>query len=386
MLEVLLADDDPDVRQAVGEALTGRGHRVTEAFDGAHAVDLLSVHVFDLAICDVRMPRLDGLTLLRRIRREAPRTSVVMMTSFAAISDAVSSLRDGAVDYVAKPFDVDEFIASVVDPIEERRSVEKRFEEARSGAVARSTGTALVTRSAAMKRLADRVAMLGHSDAPVLVSGEEGTGKDLVARTLHAQGPRRDGPLVFVEGSLLPEIMEASAQHDLCLERPPRDAWFRAASEGTLVIDAVDRLPSRAQAQLLRVLDEPATRARRGASWEPLGVRVVSLTRADLVHEVVAGEFLGALYYRLSGVHLHVPTLRQRQEDLCLLVAEILGELAPPNTTLPAVSPRAWNAIERHHYSANVRELRWALEQALAQSDGSVIDLPHLPTTFHGAA
>ncbi len=123
MLEVLLADDDRDVREAIGHALRDRGHRVTEACDGAHAVELLSAHVFDLAICDVRMPRLDGMALLWLIRREAPDTSVVMMTTFPAIEDAVSSLQEGAVHYIAKPFDVDLFVSRIVDPIEERRSV-----------------------------------------------------------------------------------------------------------------------------------------------------------------------------------------------------------------------------------------------------------------------
>jgi len=139
MLDVLLADDDPDVRASVGAALRSAGHRVMEASDGLDAVAMLSSHIFDLAVCDVRMPKLDGNTLLRRIRRESPKTSVVMMTSFATVADVVGSLHDGAVNYLAKPFDVDEFMDTIVEPLAERRSISKRFEAARAEFVGRSS-------------------------------------------------------------------------------------------------------------------------------------------------------------------------------------------------------------------------------------------------------
>jgi DNA-binding NtrC family response regulator len=385
MLNILVADDDENVRESVGLALSSRGYCVTEASDGAEAAELISSRVFDLAICDVRMPRLDGLTLLRRIRREAPGTAVVIMTSFAEVPDVVGSMRDGAVDYVTKPFDPDEFTTRVVGPIAERRAVARRFDAARADFVARSTGVTLVGLSPRMSSLKSRIETLASSDASVVVRGDRGTGKGLVARTLHAQSPRRDGPLVLVEGVLLPEILEASAEQDRAAGGRTRDAWFRAASEGTLAIDEVDSLPLRVQAQLLRVLEEPATRARRGPSWQPLGVRVISLTRADLASKVAAGEFLESLYYQLNGVELHVPALRERAEDLCQLVTELLRELVPADTRAPGVSARAWSAIVRHDFSGNVRELRWALEQALALSSGREIDVGDLPATVCAA-
>ncbi len=331
------------------------------------------------------MPKLDGLTLLRRIRRETPSTAVVIMTSFAEVPDVVGSMRDGAVDYVTKPFDPDEFVDNVVEPIAERRSVARRFDAARSEFVARSTGVTLVTRSPKMSSLASRIAMLGSSDASVVVRGDKGTGKGLVARTLHAQSSRRDGPLVLVEGGALPEILRASAEHNLLTDGRPRHAWFRVASGGTLVIDEVDRVPLRAQSRLRGVLDEPSLRARRGPSWEPLGVRVISLTREDLASKVAAAELLESLYYQLNGIELQVPTLRERAEDLCPLAAELLRELSPANTTSPGLSAAAWNAIERHDFRGNVRELRWVLEQALAVSNGREIDVCHLPATLCAA-
>ena len=226
MLDVLVADDDENVRESVGVALSTRGHRVTEASDGAEAAELVSSHVFDLAICDVRMPGLDGLTLLRRIRRETPSTAVVIMTSFAEVPDVVGSMRNGAVDYITKPFDPDELMDKVVQPILERRSVARRFDAVRSQSVARSTGVKLVTVSPRMSSLASRISMLASSDVSVVVRGDQGTGKTLVARTLHAQSSRRDGPLVLVEGALLAETLQASEQRDLFSDGHPRHAGF----------------------------------------------------------------------------------------------------------------------------------------------------------------
>ncbi len=386
MLQVLVADDDQEVRDQVQGVLRDAGHDVMLARDGAEAADLVSSHAFDLAICDVQMPKLDGLTLLRRIRREAPGTAVVIMTTFANIPDVVGSLRDGAVNYIRKPFDADEFLSTVVEPIAEKRRIAQRFEVARAAFVGRATGAALVTESPAMRRLAARVAMLGASDAPVVVTGERGTGKELVARTIHSLGARRDGPLVLWEGTMLAEVMRASIEHELASGRPLRDAWFRPAYEGTLVIEDVEKLPPDAQAQLLRVLDEPAARARRDAAWQPRGVRVVTVTREDLGARVSAGQFLSSLYCRLNGADLHVPALKDRREDLCPLVAQLLLELSPPGATPSGLSPDAWTALETHEFEGNVRELRWALEQALSVADGGVIEHRHLPAAVRGVA
>src|ERR1019366_2574900 len=243
MLDVLLVDDDENVRESVALALVNAGHQVTEAADGAEAADLLSSHAFDLAICDVQMPRLDGLALFRRIPREAPGTAVVIMTSYGRVPDVVDSMRDGAVDYVTKPFDPDEFAHNVVGPIAEHRSLKRKFEAARAQFVSRATGVTLVAVSPAMRSVADRITLLAQSDASVVVTGDRGTGKELVARTLHAQGSRREGPFVLVERALLPEVLEASDA-----------AWLQEAAGGTLVLSGIESLPLRIQASLVRII------------------------------------------------------------------------------------------------------------------------------------
>jgi DNA-binding NtrC family response regulator len=379
MLDVLVADDDPDVRESVVVALRYAGHRVTEATDGAEAASCLSGHAFDLAICDVFMPRLDGHTLLRRIRRESPQTSVVMMTTFATVSGVVGSLRDGAVNYVTKPFDVDDFIAEVVAPLAERLSLSGRPEGPPAPGASRNVAPSLVVASAPMSRLAGRIAMIASSDAAVLLTGAQGVGKGLVARAIHDRGVRRDGPFVVVDGAGLQARMDASSLRRLADPGGVRDAWFRAASEGTLVVDGVERLPLRAQAELLRLLDEPATRPMRGPSWEPRGVRVVTVADEPLAGAVASGAFLDSLYYRLNAIHLRVPTLRERAGDLSLLVVALLHELVPPGAAVPEVSAEAWAALAQHEFVGNVRELRWALERALSRAHGGVIDVTHLP-------
>ncbi|HEX8789872.1 MAG TPA: response regulator [Polyangiaceae bacterium] len=368
MLEVLLADDDANVRESIADALHNEGHRVTEASDGLEAAELIGTRPFDVAICDVRMPRVDGLTLFRRIRREAPKTAVVIMTSQARIPDVVDSLRDGAVDFVTKPFDPTEFVQNVLGPIAAQRSLLRKFEAARDGMVARRTGAKLVALSSAMRGLADRAAVLASSDASLVLLGDRGTGKELLARVMHAQGPRRDGPFALIDGAVLPELLETTG-----------DEWARAAHGGTLVLDGIERLSIRHQAHLARAISDPCVVAIRGPQWEPLGVRIVTLTRERLADRVIDGSFLESLYYRLNGVQLRVPNLSERGDDLPALVAELMTEIQPPSRTVPNLSAEAWEALAHAAWPGNVRQLRGALEHALAMSAGGAIELQHLP-------
>jgi DNA-binding NtrC family response regulator len=366
VLEVLVADDDENVRVCVTSALVSAGHRVMEATDGAHAVELMASHAFDLAICDVHMPRLGGLALLRRIRREAPRTAVVIMTGFGEISEVVGSMRDGAVDFVTKPFDPDEFTRTVVKEIAERRALRTRLDGVADRVVC-DTGTALVTESPAMQAVVERIQVIAKTDAPALISGDRGTGKERVARALHAQGPRRSGPFVIADGT---QIRESLQDVEECMQR---------AMGGTLVLDGIEKLSLRAQVHLLRVVDGPGTAARRGPERQPLGVRLLTLTRENLPVGAASAELLDALHYRLSGVRLHVPTLRERGPDLYPLVMHLIDELEPPRISRRIFTKSAWKALSRYAFPGNVRELRSILGHVLVRADGRAIDADHLP-------
>jgi DNA-binding NtrC family response regulator len=376
MLDVLVADDDRNVLESVCRALAEAGHRVTEAADGAQAAELLSSHAFDLAICDVEMPKLGGMTLLRRIRREAPGTVVVIMTAYGRVPDAVDSLRDGAIDYVTKPFDPEEFASQIVGPIDERRALRKKFDDAQTRYVARSTGATLVAVSPPMRRLARQIGVMANSDASVVITGDRGTGKELVARIIHAQGSRRDGPLVLLDSAVLEQHLLDADGTDT--EGVAREEWLLGALGGTLVLDGVDGLSIAAQARLAALVGAPQVRARRSAGGQPVGTRLITLTRESWADRA-ADRLLDALFYRLSGVQLHVPRLSERGADLCPLVAQLLEELVRPGNTIPGVSPSAWDALSRYGYPGNVRELRWMIEHALAMAEGGPIEAEHLP-------
>ena len=241
MLDVLVVDDDDIVRASVAGAIANAGHRVAEASDGAEALSLLASRAFDLAVCDVQMPGMDGLALFRRLRHDSPGTAVVMMTTFGKIPDAVDTLRGGAIDYVTKPFDPDAFAHDVVGPIAQRRALMKKFEDARTRHVAREAGSPLVGSSLPMRQIADTIAMVAQCDASVFIEGAVGTGKKLIARTVHARSPRREGPFLAAgpaaRGGALRPVRGALGPRSRRMVsrgrgRNARAGWSRQAARG----------------------------------------------------------------------------------------------------------------------------------------------------------
>ena len=212
MLDILLVDDEPDFRMLVGDALRDVGHRVTLAANGAEGLTLISSNVFDVMICDIRLPKVDGLTLFRRVRQESPSTDVILITAHAAVSDAVAALKEGAADYITKPFDIDEIVVQM-ERIGAQRALKRELEQARAELSQRkATGTglgagAIIGRSPSMLRLLDRIETIAQSDAPVLITGESGTGKELVARTLHDRSSRHGKPFIAVNCAAFPETL-----------------------------------------------------------------------------------------------------------------------------------------------------------------------------------
>ncbi len=372
-LDVLLVEDDRDVRECITVWLEDAGHRVVQAADGGVAASLLESRAFDVAICDVHLPILDGLALARRARHLAPGMAVVMMSSHASVSDVVASLRDGALDFVVKPFDADRIVDRILAPLAERRGLRKRFEAARAEWVNVAVGARIVSASIAMKRLLERLSVLAQSDSAILLAGEKGSGKKTLARLTHEESPRRLGPFVVVSCASLAERS---------LDREP---WFREAEGGTLVLERVDRASPGVQAMLARVLSEPAGVARRGADWQPLGVRVVATTERDLFSRAASEEILEPLLYRLSTAVVDVPPLRKREGDFLPLVAAILAGLAPSWATPPEIEPGAYAALLAYPFPGNVSELVWTLKYAFLMADTAPIELAHLPPRVTGA-
>lgn len=388
-LDILVVDDDQATRLSLAYALSDAGHHVTEACDGEEAMALASERTFDVALLDVRLPKVDGLTIFRRLRLRAPTTAVILMTAFATIPDAVASLREGAYDYVTKPFDPEEFTLRVVGHIAEHVALKRELEEARRVVVSRNAGSPIVGHTPAMIRLVERVNTVAQSDAPVLVSGESGTGKELVAHTLHARSPRKSAPFIAFDCSAFPaSVIEAELFGEergsfSTASRRRHDGRFRAADGGTLLLSEVSALPLPTQAKLLRVLEEGLVQPVGGNDPVPVNVRIISATQHDLKSLLGEGKFREDLYFRLNVLDLHIPPLRERKADMPLLIAHFLRRFCPGRVP-PGIGPRAWEALIEYPFPGNVSELAHAIERAVVLARGSEIDLEHLPEAITG--
>jgi DNA-binding NtrC family response regulator len=382
-LDVLLVDDEPDIELLAGEALRDAGHVVTAVKDGAEALELVKARAFDLMICDIRLPKLDGLSLFRQTRQQSPETTIILMTAFAAVQDAVAAVKEGAHDYLTKPFEIDE-ITLRVKRIAEHRALLRELDVARAELAKEGISEVIVGRSVQMLRLLDRVNTIAPSHAPVLLQGESGTGKELVARALHERGARRGKPFVAVNCAAFPEtLLEAELfGHErgaFTGAVKKRDGRFRAAHGGTLLLDEVAEMSMPAQAKLLRVLQEGVI--------EPLGtnesvrvdVRVISATNRNLKERVTEGLFREDLYYRLNVLNIDIPPLRERKGDLPLLVQFFLKKLGKAGSASPRLSQAAWTALSQFAFPGNVRQLEHAIQHAVVLANDSDIDIQHLP-------
>jgi DNA-binding NtrC family response regulator len=358
------------------------------ASDGEAAAEHLLRQTFDVVICDVRLPRMDGLALLRRIRTTTPTTEVILMTGYSDVAQAVLAVKEGAYDYLTKPFDVDELLIQL-RRIDETRGLRRELENVRGELAGRGSQPTLVGESPAMRRVRDMITMVAPSDAPAMITGESGTGKEVVARLIHAGSARHDKPFVAVNcGALAENLIEAELfGHERgaftgAVKR--RDGRFKVADGGTLLLDEVAELPLAAQAKLLRVLQEGVV--------EPLGtntpvrvnVRIVSATHRNLAERIKSGQFREDLFYRINVIEVPLPPLRERPGDLPLLLRYFIQRFTSPGMLAPAISPPAWAALVQYPFPGNVRELSHAVEHAMVLSGGRQIELAHLPPSVMG--
>ena len=367
MLDVLISDGDGRARRAAAARLEKDGHYVLEASDGAYAIDLLRERTFDVVVCDLTVPRVSGLEVFRHVRRESPQTAVVVTSASATIEDAVAVMKEGAADFLAKPVDAEVLVRGVVARIAERRSLKIKFDEARTWLVGRVVGAALVGDSPPMRRVHELIDTVAQSDCTVLITGESGTGKDIVARTICARGRRAACPFITVDctrGEALGDQVFAPG------------GFLDAARGGTIFFDEVAEMPLPVQARLVQALE-----AADGG-----GARVLAATHHDLHTLMDVGSFRSDLFFRLRTVDLAMPPLRARKGDLSLLVHHLLARLTPPGFVAPGVAPRAWAALEAYDFPGNVRELARAMEHAMVLAHGSEIDREHLPAEVIGFA
>jgi two-component system, NtrC family, response regulator HydG len=389
-LDCLVVDDDSTIRLCLEHMIRDAKHRVSSTSDGASALTLISEHRYDVVISDIRMPKLDGLTLFQHIHQVSPTTSVILMTAYATVPDAVSALKLGVYEYVGKPINSDEFRAHL-DRIAEKRALELGLEQARAKLSGRDAGPYLIIgHSPPILRMLEMVDTLAPTDASILITGESGTGKELLARALQASSSRRSKPFVTINCAAFPEsLLEAELfgyeKGAFTGAVGKRDGRFVAADGGTLLLDEIGEMPLPAQAKLLRVLQD--------GTFEPLGtnatrtvdIRILSATNRDLKKRIAEGRFREDLYYRLKVVEIPIPPLREHKSDLPLLFSYFARRNAQPGCSASGISPRAWALLAAYPFPGNIREFAHAIEHACLLAHGGEIDVGHLPPDVVGA-
>ncbi|MBI2156448.1 MAG: sigma-54-dependent Fis family transcriptional regulator [Candidatus Rokubacteria bacterium] len=380
---ILVVDDDPGVRESFRLMLED-DYEVLDAGDGAAALEILRVTQVDLVLLDIRLPEADGIEVLERIKALDEGVEVVLATAVKTVRTAVAAMKLGAFDYLTKPFEEDELLA-VVRRALEKRSLEREVAFLR-GELARTHDVEeIVGRHPAMQKLQRVIAQVASTSATVLITGESGTGKELVARAIHRQGPRRDTPFVPVNPAAIAESLIESE-----LFGHEKGAFtgayqrklgkFELAQGGTLFLDEIGTLKPELQAKLLRVLQEREIERVGGTRPIRIDVRVVAATNANLDEAVARGAFREDLYYRLNVVPIHVPPLRERADDIPLLVEHFVRHLAQAfNRPVEGVSPEALAALRQYRWRGNVRELQNVIERCVVLAEGPTIQLNDLP-------
>jgi two-component system response regulator HydG len=374
MARVLVVDDEPKLGRYVAQLLGLDGHQVVRAAGGREALALLAEDAFDVVVTDLRMPEVDGLAVLRAARSRPGPPEVVLMTAHATAESAVEAMKAGAADYVTKPFSMDELRLRV-----QRLATQRAAEAQRAGLIARLTPE-LIAESAAMKEALAAARQVAPTDATVLLLGESGTGKSQLARFIHYQSKRAQGPFVEVHCAALPEtLLEGELfGHErgaFTGATQRKQGHLAAAQGGTVFLDEIGEIPPATQVKLLRFLQERTFVPLGSTEQRTVDARVVSATNRDLDAAVREGEFRQDFYYRLNVFTIRVPPLRERPEDVRRIAERLLAARGWPAEKL---SSGAWDRLLAHRWPGNVRELENALERALIVAGEGEIRPEHL--------
>jgi two-component system response regulator AtoC len=376
MERVLVVDDEEGIRTFIGEVLEGEGLRVTLASDGESAARMLDRESFHLMITDLKMPGLDGMSLLRKARAESPETEVVVLTAHGTVSGAVEAMKLGAFDYLDKPLSGPDELRLVTGRAIERHRLRQDAQRAHPSD---DVEPGMVARDRSMQAVLAQVQKVAPTDATVLLSGESGTGKEVLARALHNRSKRAEGPFVAVNcaaisDTLLESEMFGHEKGAFTGAITSRRGRFELADRGTLFLDEVGELRPHLQAKLLRVLQERRFERVGGTRTVEVDVRIVAATNCDLVAEMQAGRFREDLYHRLAVFPIRLPPLRERLSDIIPLAETLLQRIARQLGRPPFVLDSAAQArLVSYAWPGNVRELGNVLERAAILSDGSVL-------------
>ena len=372
---LLIVDDELSVRDSLGKWFREEGYD-TEIAESAHAaLAQMAQHHFDLALVDIKMPGTDGIELLHRIREVDPEMVVIIMTGYASVETAVAALKDGAYDYVSKPFDPDDISHTVHNALAHRRADQENL-RLREAVAKASQPQDLVGQSAAMRRVFEAIETVGPTEATVLITGESGTGKELVTRAIHAASPRRYNPLVVIHcGALAETLLESELfGHEkgaFTGAQYRKKGSFEIAEGGTTFLDEIGDISLKTQTDLLRVLQEHEITRVGGNHPIHVDFRCIAATNKNLESLIEEGKFRPDLYYRLNVFQIHVPALRERRDDIPLLADHFVHKFAASmNKHIDGLSAAAMNLLTQYDWPGNVRELENAIERAMVVAQG----------------
>ncbi|MBK9941304.1 MAG: sigma-54-dependent Fis family transcriptional regulator [Kouleothrix sp.] len=378
---ILIADDEAPIRDLLADILEPEGARVLAVGSGHAALSAIEREEPDLAILDVRMPAPDGLAVLDQLRERGLDLPVIIITAQDSSSLTIQAMQQGAYDYIAKPFDIDQVLLVVRRAIEHRQ-LTRRLQKLEQQGQANPRDT-IIGRSAAMQEVYKLIGRVAGSDATVLITGDSGTGKELVAQVLHQTSPRRDRPLVAVNCAALAETLleselfghEKGAFTGALAQRKGR---FEQAHGGTLFLDEIGEISPATQKKLLRVLQERTFERVGGNLPISVDVRIISATNRDLLHGARAGTFRDDLYYRLNVINIHMPSLRERKDDIPLLINHFLARHSRPGEGPPHITDSAMELLQAYDWPGNVRQLENTIERAIVLAQGRLIGPEHL--------
>lgn len=388
---ILIVDDEPSARQMLALLLEEDGYAVKSAPDGFKALGVLQEWPCDVLLTDLRMPVLDGISLIRKAREIRPDLTCIVMTAFATVENAVEAMKIGAEDYLTKPLNFDA-VELVLQRAFERLQLRRELQELRSARQAPVRKTRMLGNSAPMQELSRLINQVATSRATVLITGESGTGKELIARQIHEKSQRSSAPFVRLHCAALSETLLESElfgheKGSFTGATSRREGRFEQANGGTLFLDEIGEIPLPTQVKLLRFLQQREFERVGSNKTISVDVRIVAATNRDLVEEVKAGRFREDLYYRLNVIHLRSPSLRTRRSDIPVLIRHFTTRFAEENgKVIKDISPETMQRLTSYDWPGNVRELENITERAVILAEGNQLENHHLPHDFGHSA
>jgi DNA-binding NtrC family response regulator len=374
MAQILIIDDERSIRNVLKDILTNEGFKVDEAADGEEGIKKFNAQAYDLVLCDIKMPKVDGLEFLDSVTQSNSEVPVIMISGHGNIETAVDAVKKGAFDYISKPPDLNRLLITIRNALDKNNLVKETKVLKRKVSKVQE----IIGNSEAIKKIKETIEKVATTDARVLVTGENGTGKELVARWLHEKSNRSDAPLIEVNCAAIPaELIESELfgheKGSFTSAIKQRIGKFEQANGGTLFLDEIGDMSLSAQAKVLRALQESKITRVGGDKEINVDVRVIAATNKDLLKEVELKNFRLDLYHRLGVILIHVPSLNQRLDDIPLLVEKFLADIAQEYGQAPKTfDKKAMEALQEHSWTGNIRELRNVVERLIILSGKTI--------------